>query len=143
MPTATQLPDLDALIVTGGFHHEMPSTTPKPTVALDLRDFLADPAHVPSGEMLNRTGLDADVADFVFATTGARPLVANTVQLVAGMAAVKQVVVWVRCAGGKHRAAAVGQAIHDQLERLGLQVAVWHLHVDLDRVIRPDELVAV
>lgn len=138
-----QLVDLDVLVVTGGFLYDIPDTVPRPTLSYDLRDFLRDPAHVPSGEMRNRTGLHDDVRDFVFATDGAQLLVDHTVPLVSCMSMVKQVVVWVRCAGGKHRAVAVGQAIHDQLAtRRGLRVAVWHLHVERPRVIRPDEVVA-
>lgn len=139
----------DVLVLTHGHHHDLPDGLPKADLQLDLRRLLDDPAHRPEGDMLGLTGLDPVVRDFVFATRGARTLIRRAVRLVRGAAAVKPVVVLVGCAGGKHRAAAVGQELADRLGRRGwrfwirpLHVEVRHLHVDLPRVVRPDELVA-
>lgn len=128
--------DYDVTVITRGYLHPLPADCPEPTVTFDLRDFLRDPAHKPDGSMLDRTGLEEDVRQFVLDTPGARELVATVVPMVFSMAQVKPVVVMVGCAGGKHRAAAVGQELASQLERFGLRVKVAHLHVDLPRVIK-------
>jgi RNase adaptor protein for sRNA GlmZ degradation len=86
--------------------------------------------------MLDLTGLDPRVRRFVLDTPGAAELLGTAVPMVFMLARVKRVVVMVGCAGGKHRAAAIGQELADQLEVFGLRVRVVHLHVDLPRVIR-------
>lgn len=86
--------------------------------------------------MLDLTGLDPIVHRFVMDTPGAKELLGTAVPLVFMLAQVKRVVVMVGCAGGKHRAAAVGQEIATQLQAFGLRVKTVHLHVDLPRVIR-------
>jgi RNase adaptor protein for sRNA GlmZ degradation len=138
--TATPRPDV--LIVSFGFlHGQRPGLLPADLV-LDLRRHLADPAHRPQGDMLDKTGLDDEVRDFVLATAGAAPLLEQTAPLVATMAATKFVVVHVGCAGGKHRAAAIATELGDRLRARGLHPAVRHLDVHRPRVIRADELVA-
>lgn len=135
------------LVVTHGFHHDMPADTEAADFAFDLRRFLADPAHRPEGDMLDLTGLHPAVRAFVLATPGAKPLLRNAVRLVRDAARVKPVVVWVGCAGGKHRAAAIGEELAVRLRRRGwrfwarpLRVEMRHLHKDLDRVVHADEL---
>ncbi len=134
-------PTCHVLVLTHGYLHPLPAELPPADLELDLRRLLADPAHRPQGDMLDRTGLDSDVRAFVLATQGAELLVANTTRLVRDLADVKPVVVRVGCAGGKHRAAAVGQELADRLTRSSaLDVEVRHLHVDLPRVVGTDEL---
>jgi RNase adaptor protein for sRNA GlmZ degradation len=139
----------DVLVITRGHRHQLPAGTPAADFELDLRRTLADPAHRPEGDMLDLTGLDPVVRAFVLDTRGARRLVKQTVRLVRGAAAVKPVVVWVGCAGGKHRAAAIGEEVMKRLRRRGLrfwarplEVEVRHLHVHLPRVIHADERIA-
>lgn len=132
----------DVLIVTMGFlHGPTPGLLPADLV-LDLRRHLADPAHRPQGDMLDQTGLHPAVRDFVLATRGAVPLLEQTAPLVAAMAATKPVVVHVGCAGGKHRAAAIGAELGHRLRARRLTVAVRHRHVHLPRVIKQTELAA-
>lgn len=145
-PTATRP---DVLVITLGHHHPLPAGIPAADFELDLRRTLADPAHRPGGDMLDLTGLDPKVRAFVLDTRGARRLVKQTARLVRGAAAVKPVVVWVGCAGGKHRAAAFGGELAIRLRRRGLrfwarplEVEVRHLHVHLPRVIRASERIA-
>ena len=48
-----------------GYLHPWPEGVPRPSEedTHDLRELLADPAHVPGEDMRDRTGLDLDVAD--------------------------------------------------------------------------------
>lgn len=130
------LNDTDVTVITRGFLHPLPADCPEPDITFDLRRLLSDPAHRPEGDMLDLTGLDETVRRFVLDTPGAKDLIGAAVPLVFMMAQVKKVVVMVGCAGGKHRAAAVGQELADQLRRFGLRVSTVHLHKDLPRVIR-------
>lgn len=145
--TASATAQPDVLILTRGHLHDLPDGTPPADVEFDLRRYLADPAHRPQGDMLDLTGLDPRVRRFVLATSGARPLLRNAARLARGTAAVKPVVVVFGCAGGKHRAAAMGEECAKRLRKRGLRfwtrplrVEVRHLHADLPRVIRAKEL---
>lgn len=132
----TQDLSIDVTIITRGHLHPLPVDCPEPDISFDLRRLLSDPAHKPGGDMLDLTGLDEPVRQFVLDTPGAKELVGSAVPLIFMMARVKRVTVMVGCAGGKHRAAAVGQELAVQLERFGLRVRTVHLHVDLPRVTR-------
>lgn len=123
-------------IFTFGFLHPRPAVLDTADITLDLRRLLKDPAHVPGGDMLDLTGMDMTVRRFVRATPGALDLVDRTKALVLTLAAVKPLVLAVGCAGGKHRAASVGQDVHDQLAAAGVPVLLQHLHVHLPRVIK-------
>lgn len=140
----------DVLIVTRGFLYQLPAGLLPADLTFDLRRYLSDPAHRPEGDMLDMTGLDPAVRAFVLATPGAAEFLEDAVPLVRSMAKRKLVVVHVGCAGGKHRAAAMGEEFAVRLRRRGwrfwrrpLRVAVRHLHVHLPRVIRPAEATLV
>lgn len=121
-------------VISFGFLHDNP---PQADVTLDLRRLLADPAHVPSGHMLDQRGdIDEAVYEFVLATPGASILAEETGRLVRRMARIKPIVVALGCAGGKHRAAAMARAIAEELMDHGCEVAVTHLHAHLPRVIK-------
>ncbi len=130
------------LILTRGFLHPLPAGLLPADTVFDLRQDLADPAHRPQGDMLDMTGLDEEVRRFVFATRGAEQLLKEAVSRVRAKAAAGFTVAVVGCAGGKHRAPAVGNALSARLTAVGLVVAVRHLHVHLPRVVRPAELAA-
>ncbi len=126
----------DVTIITRGHLHPLPEDCPEPDISFDLRRLLSDPAHRPEGDMLDLTGLDPTVRQFVLDTKGAKELLGTAVPLIFMLAQIKHVVVMVGCAGGKHRATAVGQELAGQLSAFGLRVKTVHLHVDLPRVIR-------
>lgn len=126
----------DVTIITRGHLHPLPADCPEPDIEFDLRRLLSDPAHRPEGDMLDKTGLDEKVRQFVLDTPGARDLIGTAVPMIYMLAQIKHVTVMTGCAGGKHRAAAIGQELATQLEAFGLRVKVVHLHMDLPRVIR-------
>src|SRR5688572_3176973 len=98
------LKDYDVTVITRGHLHPLLADCPEPDITFDLRRLLSDPAHRPEGDMLDLTGLDGVVKEFVFATPGAQELVATAVPMVFTMSRFKHAVVMVGCAGGKHRA---------------------------------------
>lgn len=131
------------LIITRGFLHALPVGLLPADLVFDLRRYLSDPAHRPEGDMLDMTGLDPEVRAFVLATPGADEFLEDVVPLVHRMARRRFVVVHVGCAGGKHRAAAIGRELGVLLTAAGLRVAVRHLDVHRPRVIRPAEATLV
>lgn len=135
-PDFTDLDTYDVTIVTRGHLHDLPADCPEPDITFDLRRLLSDPAHRPEGDMLDLTGLNPIVRQFVMDTPGAKGLIGTAVPLIFMLAQIKRVVVMVGCAGGKHRAATVGQELAGQLSAFGLRVKTVHLHVDLPRVVR-------
>ena len=132
----------NVLILTRGFLHPLPAGLLTADLVFDLRETLSDPAHRPQGDMLDMTGLQREVRDFVLATRGAEDLLEQAVSRVREKTAAGFTVVHVGCAGGKHRAPAIGQELAGRLRAAGLTVAVRHLHVHLPRIVRPAELAA-
>lgn len=132
----------DVLIVTRGFLHPLPAGLIPADRQFDLRKLVVDPAHRPQGDMLDMTGLQPAVRAFVLATRGASTLLEYAVPLLQSLAATRPRVVHVGCAGGKHRAPAIGAELGVQLTARGLRVAVRHLDVHRPRVVRPAELAA-
>src|SRR5690349_15150542 len=121
-------------VYTGGELHDWPADTPTADFVCNLVRLLDDPAHRPEGDMLDMRGdRDQAVKEFVFSTRGARELLEDWVVLLMGQARFTPVVVHVLCRGGKHRAAAFGQRMHDDLLGFGHKVTVQHLHVHLPR----------
>lgn len=117
----------------GYLHGPAPTATIPP---FDLRRALFDPAHVPSGDLLDLTGLHVAVRRFVFGTPGALDILADAKAQTLAKAADGPVTVAFGCAGGRHRSVALAQALHDQLTAAGVPVLVQHLHVHLPRVIK-------
>jgi hypothetical protein len=129
------------LIITGGELHDW-SYAPPADFMLNLSRMLRDPAHVPSGEPLDKRGdTDLDVYEFVMSTEGAEDLLAATVNLIGNTQNSAPLVIHVKCRGGKHRAPAFGMALHAELSMLGLDgefgysTVIYHLHAHLGRVI--------
>lgn len=132
----------NVLVLTRGFLHQLPAGLPPADLVFDLRRYLSDPAHRPEGDMLDMNGLEPMVRKFVLATPRTNRFLERTVPLVHDMAAARFTVLMVGCAGGKHRAPAIGRELGDRLAAVGLRVAVRHLHMHLPRVVRPSELAA-
>ena len=129
------------LIITGGVLHDW-SAAPDADITLNLSRLLRDPAHVPSGAMLDMRGdQDLEVVEFVMSTKGAEDLLLATVNLIGNTQSDTPVVIHVQCRGGKHRAPAFGLSLHAELgmlgldDQLGYSTAIHHLHAHLDRVI--------
>lgn len=120
-------------VLSFGYLHEDP---PKADITIDLREMLSDPAHRPKGDMLDMTGLDEEVVNFVFATPGAYPLIYSIFTLVMSAAQLKSITVAIGCAGGRHRSVAFASALGYMLQSANINVAVVHRHVHLPRVIR-------
>lgn len=130
-------------IYTGGYLHDLPDYVVA-DLAYDLRE-LRDPAHVPTGELLDMRGdLDPEVRAFVLATRGAPELLGRVVGDVLEELGTwdpelddeGDLVVTFGCAGGKHRAASFGVFAHAIFTALGFDVKLTHLHAHLPRVIK-------
>jgi len=121
-----------------GYLHPWPEGVERPSDedTYDLREKLADPAHVPTGAMLDMTGLDPEVEGFVFRTEGASELFSEIADNACDKAMEAPVAVAIGCAGGRHRSVAVAAVMRGYLALLGYEVSVHHLHVHLPRVIR-------
>lgn len=137
------------LIVTGGELYDW-SLAPKADFVINLSRLLRDPAHVPTGELLDKRGdEDLEVVEFVMDTEGAEDLLRATVNLIGKTKDDVPVVIHVMCRGGKHRAPAFGVSLHAALEMYGFGnwsggtvragVAIHHLHAHLPRVIAGDK----
>lgn len=120
-------------ILSFGYLHGEP---PKADITIDLRELLSDPAHRPEGDMLDMTGLDKEVADFVFATPGAYALTYSCINLIITMSQLKPVTLAIGCAGGRHRSVSCVEEIGKSLNAVGCEARIRHLHVHLPRVIR-------
>jgi RNase adaptor protein for sRNA GlmZ degradation len=137
--------DMQIKIFTHGYLHTLPNWVPTQDIEVDLRDQLFDPAHVPSGELLDMRGdLDPQVRAFVLATKGAPELLARVTREVldelagwdAELDGEGDLVVMIGCAGGKHRAASFGVFLAVLLRAAGFTVELRHLHAHLPRVIK-------
>lgn len=120
-------------ILSFGYLH---SDSPKADVTIDLRDLLSDPAHRPEGDMLDMTGLDGEVIDFVFKTPGAYVLAHSLFNLIDHAAHIKPITLAIGCAGGRHRSVALATKVSWLLKMAGHEVKLQHLHVHIPRVIK-------
>lgn len=123
------------LIVTGGELHNW-AAAPKADMTINLSRMLRDPAHVPTGEMLDQRGDESEaVREFVMSTPGAWELIEDMCATVVNTASRVPLVVHVLCRGGKHRAAAFGKTLREELDIFAVDAVVHHLHAHLPRVI--------
>lgn len=123
-------------LVSFGYLHGDP---PRADITIDLRDILNDPAHRPEGDMLDMTGLDKEVADFVFATPGCYKLVNYLFRLVQSLSDLKPITVAIGCAGGRHRSVALVEEMRILLFNGNQDIKYKHLHINLPRVIRNEK----
>jgi len=120
-------------VLSFGYLHDQP---PRADITIDLREMLSDPAHRPQGDMLDMTGLDPDVADFVFATPGAHLLIHPIFTLLVASALLKPTTLAIGCAGGRHRSVAIAERIHWLTKSTNNKAEIHHLHIHLPRVIK-------
>lgn len=123
----------DIKILSFGYLHGEP---PKADITIDLRELLSDPAHRPQGDMLDMTGLDKEVEEFVFATFGAYALLHTISNTVIGLSHIKPVTLAIGCAGGRHRSVVFAEKISELINGVGWTIKPQHLHIDLPRVVR-------
>ncbi|MFF2749509.1 ATPase [Kitasatospora sp. NPDC058048] len=111
-------------VVSFGYLHGAP---PEATVVLDLRRHFRDPHVDPA--LRHQTAHDLPVRRAVLATPGIRELIAAAALLAdaydAGPAAAPLTIA-VGCAGGRHRAATVAQALAARLRKTGTTVRLTH-----------------
>lgn len=123
-------------ITTFGYLHDAP---PPAHITLDLRAHFRDP-HV-SPELRYLTARDTAVHTAVLNTPGIRPLLDAAEHAVLAYLdgpSAAPVTVAVGCAGGRHRAATVGDALATTLAEVhGLYVTLTHRDLDKPVVHRP------
>ena len=122
-------------ITTFGYLHDAP---PEATLTLDLRTHFRDP-HV-SPELRYMTARDEAVRTAVLTTPGIQPLIDATAAAVKAYLcgpSAGPVHVAVGCAGGRHRAATVGDILARTLTNLwDIHASVVHRDLDKDVVAR-------
>ncbi|MER8103856.1 RNase adapter RapZ [Kitasatospora sp. NPDC094016] len=134
IPTADQLTTTTFEITTFGTLHQDPPLGDAITV--DLTTALRNPPEDPAvrEQMIQSTGLDQHVLDYVLATPGARDIADRTVRRALAQHAAlpgETVRIHVYCRGGRHRSVSVGREVGRRLQALGAAVTVTHRHVHL------------
>ncbi|MCB0345354.1 MAG: RNase adapter RapZ [Bdellovibrionales bacterium] len=124
---------LELTIASFGFKYGAPVNA---DIVMDVR-FMANPHFVP--ELRELTGLDQNVADYVFQTKDAQEFVCRFADLLRFLIPryVEEgkcyLTVAVGCTGGKHRSVATSCKLAETLADCGAQVSVKHLHIDQSR----------
>ena len=117
---------LKVSVVSFGFKYGIPVDT---DFMADMR-FLPNPHWIP--ELRPRTGLDAEVADYVLGQEGAEEFVARWVDLIAGVSdgylrqGKRFAQVAVGCTGGKHRSVTVTEEVVRRLTARGIEARAHH-----------------
>ena len=122
---------LDVTVMSFGFKYGLPIEA---DMVLDAR-FLPNPYYV--AELRDKTGLDAEVYDYVFQYDASKEFLERLKQLIAFL--LPQYVeegkhsftIAVGCTGGRHRSVAVARALTEALRALGQEAEC--LHRDLDK----------
>jgi len=117
---------LKVSVVSFGFKYGIPVDT---DFLADMR-FLPNPHWIP--ELRPRTGLDAEVADYVMQQQGAAEFVDRWVELIAGVAdgylsqGKRFAQVAIGCTGGKHRSVTVTEEIVRRLQGRDIEARAYH-----------------
>ncbi len=117
---------LRATVVSFGFKHGIPADA---DLVADVR-FLPNPYWVP--ELRDKTGLDADVSDYVFESEEARAFLDQYSKLIDIVAdgylreGKRFVTVAVGCTGGRHRSVAMAENLAARLVKNGVESIVMH-----------------
>jgi UPF0042 nucleotide-binding protein len=117
---------LKVSVVSFGFKYGIPVDT---DFLADMR-FLPNPHWIP--ELRPRTGLDAEVADYVLEQDGAAEFVDRWVELIAGVAdgylqqGKRFAQVAIGCTGGKHRSVTVAEEIVRRLQARDIEARAYH-----------------
>ena len=117
---------LKVTVVSFGFKYGIPVDT---DYLADMR-FLPNPHWIP--ELRPRTGLDAEVAEYVLSQPGAPEFVERWVELIAGVAdgylqqGKRFAQVAIGCTGGKHRSVATAEEVARRLVARGIEARAAH-----------------
>jgi RNase adapter protein RapZ len=117
---------LKVSVVSFGFKYGIPVDA---DFVADMR-FLPNPHWIP--ELRPRTGLDPDVAEYVFAQDGAVEFVDRWVELIAGVAdrylgqGKRFAQVAIGCTGGKHRSVTMTEEVVRRLQGRGIEARAHH-----------------
>ena len=113
-------------INTFGFKHGAPKDA---DLVFDVR-FLPNPYYNP--DMRERTGCDADVAEFVFSTEDSKIFMEKLIDMVSFLIpqyikeGKRSLVISIGCTGGRHRSVAVGERLCKALNEQGHSAAIFH-----------------
>ena len=122
---------LRVFVLSFGFKHGLPKDV---DYVFDLR-FLPNPYFV--SELKSKSGLEQDVADYVFATPKAREFLGKLQDLLFFILPLMEaegryrLTIAFGCTGGHHRSVAVAEAIGRALKQAGYPTAVEHRHLEL------------
>jgi UPF0042 nucleotide-binding protein len=121
---------MSVTIKSFGFKHGMPIEA---DLLFDVR-FMPNPFYIP--ELRNRTGLDDIVKNFVFGLEQSNEFLKRICDLLDFLfphyieEGRRYLVICFGCTGGKHRAPAVAQALHEYLCKQGYPVDCIHRDID-------------
>ena len=113
-------------VVSFGFKYGLPMEA---DLVFDVR-FLPNPYYIP--ELKNKTGMDAEVRDFVFSYQQTKDFVAKVEDLLAFLLpsyvdeGKSNLVIAVGCTGGKHRSVSVARELADFASKRGYAITVSH-----------------
>jgi len=138
-PTLPVDTDMIRTVITtaGVLHGPLPECT-APTILVDLRTALRNPADDPG--MIKLTGLDAKVRDHVLNTPGAQQIIDDTVGRIlaaytwTGATGHRQDALII-CMGGRHRSVAIAEEIARRLHAHGHGADVEHR--DIGKPVQP------
>ncbi|MBR4098515.1 MAG: RNase adapter RapZ [Clostridium sp.] len=119
-------PGMEIRVGSFGFKHGVPMEA---DLVFDVR-FLPNPYYIP--ELRPRTGLDADVRNYVFSSGQAGEFMERLEELIAWLLPryVEEgkagLVIAVGCTGGRHRSVAIAHALAERVRKLGYPVSESH-----------------
>ncbi len=122
---------LRVFVLSFGFKHGLPKDV---DYVFDLR-FLPNPYFV--SELKKKSGLDDDVADYVFATAKAREFLSKLKDLLFYILPLMEtegryrLTIAFGCTGGHHRSVAVAEAVGRAIRQAGYPTVIEHRHIDL------------
>ena len=113
-------------VVSFGFKYGLPMEA---DLVFDVR-FLPNPYYIP--ELKQKTGLDAEVRDFVFSYQQTKDFVAKVEDLLAFLLpsyvdeGKSNLVIAVGCTGGKHRSVSIARELADFAGKKGYAISLSH-----------------
>ncbi len=119
-------------IVSFGFKYGIPIDS---DLVFDVR-FIPNPYYIP--ELKPKTGLEAEVVDYIMGFTETKVFINKLNDLVSFLLpqyvkeGKSQLVIAIGCTGGKHRSVAIADKLYKRLKRRGANVVVEHRDITKD-----------